>query len=69
MITQQEQDAALLKEQLDYMKMYNKIATVIEACHDKFRDYEKLHLAKTPPDFEKARVNCMMAELCEDALK
>lgn len=48
---------------------FETILTTLQACRDKFRDYENLHLAKTPPDFEKARVNCMMAELCEDALK
>lgn len=30
-----------------------------------FRFYEKQHLAKTPPDIEKARTNTQWAERCE----
>lgn len=45
---------------------------VIEALRkaaEKFREYERLHMAKGNLDGDaKARVNCLMAEMCEAAL-
>jgi hypothetical protein len=37
-------------------------------CRDQFREYERQHLAKEPPDTAKATTNAVFAELCESAL-
>lgn len=39
------------------------------ACETVFREYARLHLAKTPPDEEKAIKNAGMAEVCNCALR
>lgn len=40
----------------------------LAACIFTFRDYERQHLAKTPPDVAKAERNAAAAKMCEDAL-
>lgn len=42
---------------------------VVRRCADKFREYERLHLAKVPPDESKANVNMLMASMCERVLR
>jgi hypothetical protein len=44
------------------------LRAVVEQAFDQFDYYAKLHLAKTPPDEEKAKVNRNYADMCSAAL-
>lgn len=43
-----------------------ELRTVVSACAELFRQYERHHAAK--PDMEKAARNASMADMCERAL-
>lgn len=45
------------------------LKNTLRQAGEQFRKYERLHLAKEPPDTDKADVNADMAENCEEAVK
>lgn len=51
-------------------KSNKRLREALEKARDKFREYQKLHLAKNTPDgTRKAQANRAMAEMCDAALK
>lgn len=64
--------SAMKAEQRKHAKARARIAElkgVLQRCADAFRFYEAQHLAKKPPDIDKATTNRMHAEEIEALLK
>lgn len=69
------EDAKWTRDAYDFlMKAWNApdpsadFRSAIADCARQFRDYERQHLAKTPPDTVKAETNATFAAMCEGLL-
>lgn len=47
----------------------DELRETVIACKGQFDLYVGMHLKKTPPDYEKARINQIMSKICSTTLK
>ena len=71
--TQREKQLAALhrlveKVTLPLLKQQEEMREALQKCRDQFDFYVSAHMAKQPPDMDKAARNQEFVELCDDVL-